>query len=177
MQTSWMEILRSLEIYGRESIARYPANRCPIHCPILPTDALSTALVCQPMPYPLPYPANRRPIHCPILPTDALSTANRRPTHPTAGLSVGTESKHPRQAVEQTDGKPRRSLVLFPRYHARALEGVAKSQFPLKAVVFKSSHPWISVVSKYFSPSSTLAWYLHTLRSFRSFRFFELPKP
>ena len=43
-------------------------------------------------------------------------------------------------------------------YHARVLEGVAKSQYPLKAQVFKSQPPFIRTVSKPATPSNSLAW-------------------
>ena len=42
--------------------------------------------------------------------------------------------------------------------HARALEGVAKRQFPLKAVVFKSRYRVLTCFPYTWTPSCTLAW-------------------
>jgi len=44
--------------------------------------------------------------------------------------------------------------------HARVSEGVAKSQFPLKAVVFKSGYRVLTRFLYTWTPSCTLAWTL-----------------
>ena len=53
----------------------------------------------------------------------------------------------------------------FTHHHARFLEGVAKSHFLLKAVVFKSQK---RVMTREFTPPNTLAW--HQVSTFQGLR-------
>ena len=65
------------------------------------------------------------------------------------------------------DVSPDERLRLFSRsqafdlgkYHARVLEGVAKSPFPYKGSCFQEWRARICALLKEFIPSNTLAWY------------------
>ena len=63
------------------------------------------------------------------------------------------------QHMKKILGGGHRSLGAGLLYHARVLEGVAKSQASLKAQVFKSQRPLIQMVAKLAFPSNSLAWY------------------
>jgi len=57
-----------------------------------------------------------------------------------------------RRCLEERGRRRRRGVHSHPSYHARVLEGVAKSQSPLKAVVFKTQQSCPDTVSLHLDP-------------------------